>query len=379
MKASISHPGRRWTIFCSVVDNFGDIGVCWRLARTLAVHHRQHVQLRVDDWEALRRLCPDTSAQPVPCSIDGVELIPWAHEAVVEADVVVEAFACELPEIVLHAMARRRPPPTWINLEYLSAEDWVEGCHRMCSPHPQLPLLKHFFFPGFTPRTGGLLREPSLLSARDAVIDDRTACRALLSARTGIEVGEDVLAVSLFCYAQAPLPALLDIWASGERPVLLLVPEGCSTDALTRHFGAAPGRPGSYHRDRALQVVVLPFTDQDTYDRLLWACDLNFVRGEDSFVRAQWAARPFVWQVYPQREHAHRDKLDAFMVRFGDGLDAKSTQTLTAFWRAWNGFGEVVTTWADFAAALPALQAHGRAWATRQAALPDLASSLVDF
>lgn len=379
MKASTSRARHRWTIYCSVVDNFGDIGVCWRLSRTLAVHHRQHVQLRVDDWEALHRLCPATPARPLPCNIDGVELIPWTHAALFEADIVVEAFACELPQTVLQAMAHRRPPPIWINLEYLSAEDWVEGCHRMRSPHPQLPLVKHFFFPGFTPRTGGLLREPGLLSARDAVLEDRAACRSQLSARAGIELGEDVLVISLFCYAHAPLSALLQIWASGDLPVLLLAPEGCATETLSRHFGVAPGRPGSRHRDRALQLIVLPFTDQDAYDRLLWACDLNFVRGEDSFVRAQWATQPFVWQVYPQREDAHRDKLEAFIARFEDGLDARGARAMTMFWRAWNGFGDVVTAWPDFVASQQVLQAHGKVWASRQAALPDLASSLVEF
>tara|TARA_R110002049_G_scaffold50177_4_gene142627 strand:- start:3790 stop:4761 length:972 start_codon:yes stop_codon:yes gene_type:complete len=318
----------------------------------------------------------------LPCNIDGVDLIPWTPMAVhdeIDADIVIEAFAFDLPEIVLQAMARRHPAPIWINLEYLSAQDWVEGCHRMCSPHARLPLIKHFFFPGFTPRTGGLLREPGLFEARDALVGDRLACRAELASRTGIELGDEVLAISMFCYEQAPLPVLLETWANGDRPVALLVPHGCATDVLANHFGVDPGVPGSRHRDRALQLVVLPFTDQDTYDRLLWACDLNFVRGEDSFVRAQWAARPFVWQVYPQHEDAHRDKLEAFFDQFLPGLDEAASEALATFWRAWNGFGDPAASWPEFAAYLHALQTHGRVWAERQAALPDLASALVDF
>ena len=100
----------------------------------------------------------------------GVEVRHWAVSLpeVEPARVVIEAFACELPERHLQAMAQQQPRPAWINLEYLSAEDWVVGCHAMASPHPRLPLVKHFFFPGFDEATGGLLREPGLLARRDA-------------------------------------------------------------------------------------------------------------------------------------------------------------------------------------------------------------------
>ena len=45
---------RTWDIFCSVVDNFGDIGVCWRLARRLSAGLGQQVRLWVDDLAADR-------------------------------------------------------------------------------------------------------------------------------------------------------------------------------------------------------------------------------------------------------------------------------------------------------------------------------------
>jgi uncharacterized repeat protein (TIGR03837 family) len=61
---------------------------------------------------------------------------------------------------------------------------------------------------------------------------------------------------------------------------------------------------------------VIPFIAQDDHDKLLWSCDINFVRGEDSSVRAQWAARPFVWHLYPQSEQAHLAKLRAFTDRY---------------------------------------------------------------
>ncbi|HNH62983.1 MAG TPA: elongation factor P maturation arginine rhamnosyltransferase EarP, partial [Thauera aminoaromatica] len=162
----------RWEIFCQVVDNFGDIGVCWRLATDLARRGGGAVRLWVDEWEALRRICPAAAAvdERAGGSVQGVELRRWtsAFVPLVPGEIVVEAFACELPAAQLEAMAALRQAPLWINLEYLSAEAWVAGCHGMASPHPRLPLVKNFFFPGFDAGTGGLPREADLLARRDA-------------------------------------------------------------------------------------------------------------------------------------------------------------------------------------------------------------------
>jgi uncharacterized repeat protein (TIGR03837 family) len=107
------------------------------------------------------------------------------------------------------------------------------------------------------------------------------------------------------------------------------------------------------------------------------------VRGEDSFVRAQWAAHPFVWQIYPQADEAHRDKLEAFLARYSAGLPQATADALAQFWRAWNDCADHGTTpaaaWPAFADALPALAAHARAWCEAQAALPDLADRLTKF
>jgi uncharacterized repeat protein (TIGR03837 family) len=370
----------RWSIFCRVVDNFGDIGVCLRLGRTLAVHHHQRVHLRVDDWNALRRLYPGAPSRPSPCTIDGVHVLPWSSNCddVTDCDVVVEAFACELPAAVLATMAARSPAPAWINLEYLSAEAWVGGCHRMRSPHPRLPLVKHFFFPGFDAATGGLLREPDLFARRDEFRYGNGPAD-WIARRTGKASDEAALRVSLFAYEQPQLESLLRCWGGAERPVHVLVPEGRIVGALARHFGTPALHAGCRLHDRALCIDILPFLTQDDYDRLLWACDLNFVRGEDSFLRAQWAARPFVWHVYAQQDDAHLAKLDAFTKRLVEGLDAPTAAALRGFWQAWNGRGDVVEHWPAFDSALCALHAHGDHWARALATQPELAASLVEF
>lgn len=371
---------RSWEIFCRVVDNFGDIGVCWRLARILAAEHGLRVRLWVDAWDAFSRLAPEAGQSPGEARLGGVEIRQWpaAFPQVEPAEVVIEAFACEVPESHLEAMAARRPAPVWINLEYLTAEDWIAECHRLRSPHPRLPLVKHFFFPGFTDDTGGLLREEGLLEVRDAFLAEGSG-RAALLARLGIEPPPpDTLVVSLFAYTLPQLEAMLRLWSEAPRPMLLLVPEG----RVVAELGRALGRPlaaGGQVRRGALTVAVVPFSAQDGYDRLLWACDLNFVRGEDSFVRAQWAGHPFVWQIYAQAEDAHGVKLEAFLDRHCVGLGESAATALRAFWQAWNGNGDAAAAWPAFAAALPEIAAHARDWSRRQAAMPDLATKLVLF
>src|SRR3954468_5210062 len=160
----------RWDVFCRVVDNFGDVGVSWRLARALAADHGKQVRLWLDDFTVLAKLRPEIDPRYDVQSLEGVEVVRLREPFVVDyvADVVVETFGCDPPVAYVEAMARRDPKPRWINLEYLSAEDWVEGSHGLPSPNPRLPLVKHYFFPGFSARTGGLLRERSLLARRDA-------------------------------------------------------------------------------------------------------------------------------------------------------------------------------------------------------------------
>ena len=171
----------RWDIFCSVVDNYGDIGVTWRLARQLVAEHGLAVRLWVDDLGAFVRLCPQADAQAPRQIQQGVEICLWrADWQVVEpADVVIEAFACELPAAYIEAMAKRKRKVLWLNLEYLSAEDWVEGCHGLPSLQSN-GLSKFFFFPGFTAGSGGLLRERELLTQRWAFQADEGTRLAFL-------------------------------------------------------------------------------------------------------------------------------------------------------------------------------------------------------
>ncbi|MFT0169147.1 elongation factor P maturation arginine rhamnosyltransferase EarP [Paraburkholderia mimosarum] len=370
-------------IFCAVIDNFGDIGVCWRLARQLAHEHGWQVRLFVDDLHAFDKLCPALDTSRATQSVEGVLIEHWhepehAGDTLQIADVVIEAFACELPPVYVAAMAERGRKPVWLNLEYLSAEDWVADFHLRPSPHPRYALAKHFFFPGLGPGTGGVLKERTLDASRaDFERSPQTRAAWWRHATGGPPPAPEATVISLFAYENLAVAPLLEQWRDGARPVVLLVPEGRISGALARFFGMPAFGAGSQATRGALRAHALAFTEQRGYDPLLWASDLNFVRGEDSFVRAQWAARPFVWHIYPQADDAHLPKLDAALAHYGRTLPEAPRAALERFWHAWNGRG--IPDWADFLQNLPAYAARAKAWAGELAQVGDLAANLAEF
>ena len=387
-------PPERWDVFCRVVDNYGDVGVSWRLARQLAAEHGKRVRLWLDDLTVLAKLRPEIDPRYDLQPLEGVEVArlrePFAGAEV--ADVVVETFGCDPPEAYVLAMAARTPRPRWVNLEYLSAEEWVEGSHALPSPNPRLPLVKHYYFPGFTARTGGLLRERGLVARRRAFQADARGQAAFWKSVAGRVPPARALKVSLFGYSGAPYDGLVRSVASYPGPVWLVAPEGVAATALGDREPAHPTirrnrRDGGERREG--EVVVVPFLPQDRYDELLWACDVNFVRGEDSFVRAQWAGRPFVWHIYPQDDGAHWVKLAAFLRLYTEPLDRVRAAAVTGLWEAWNrregseppgGVPPgVAQAWAEFIGRREALSAHAEAWCEALAARRDLTEQLVDF
>ncbi len=354
-----------WDIFCHVIDNWGDLGVCWRLASNLAARG-QRVRLWADQPEPLDWMAPGARAGAHP----GIEVRHWPRTdpaalppALPPGDVLIEAFGCEIAPAWVAALQPEsdpgEPQRVWLNLEYLSAESYVERCHRLASPVMSGPLVgrgKWFFYPGFTPATGGLLREPGLMAQRAAFE------RGAWLHGQGLPDGADdnhAPRVTLFCYEPARLPELL------RDPAL----DGA-------HWLVAPGRPAA-----ALEQVwdanfelparrcPLPHVAQPDFDRLLWASDLNLVRGEDSLVRALWAGQAFVWHIYPQHDDAHHLKLEAFL----DWLDAPTS--LRAFHRVWNGLVDAPLPPIDLAA----WQACALAARDRLLQQDDLASQLLGF
>jgi len=319
-----------WDIFCRVIDNFGDIGVCWRLAAELG-RRGLTVRLWTDDSTALAWMAPGGAP--------GVQVLAWTASPpdLAPGDVVIEAFGCVPPDRFVARMATAQPRPVWINLEYLSAEPYVERSHGLASPQfsgPGAGLNKWFFYPGFTPATGGLLQcgaAPARAQAPDDDAAAAAACAWVAAQGWAAVPGEQALTV--FCYDNPALPALLQ--ALSAQPTLLRLPPGPARAQL-RALQQTSALPPT------LRLIDLPYLPQPEFDRLLAAADLNLVRGEDSFVRAQCAASaPFVWQIYPQHDGAHSAKLEAFLHRYLAGQPADLAGPVRAVFRAFNGLASL--------------------------------------
>lgn len=368
-----------WDIFCRVIDNYGDIGVCWRLARQLANEYPFQVRLWVDELPALTQIWPgaeNTTQQ----QLENVDVRRWTADfdnTIEPADVVIEAFACEIPSSYLMAMKAKTSHTHWFNLEYLSAEDWVEGCHGLLSPHPQLGLKKAFFFPGFTLKTGGLIKERELFRMRDSFLEKKTNQLKLLE-KIDTTPSPDELLISLFGYENSAVASLINAWIVSPIPVLCLLP----TSKILTSVNIALGRAlklGDSFVSGNLHLKVIPFLSQAEYDQLLWMCDINFVRGEDSFVRAQWAAKPFIWHIYPQEDNAHTDKLNAFLSLYLQGVREDVADAIGDLWRQWNSAGDPALAWNKCLIDRQKWLKHSQNWSLQLNSLGDLASNMVQF
>ncbi|MCZ4338098.1 elongation factor P maturation arginine rhamnosyltransferase EarP [Shewanella colwelliana] len=381
---------QHWDIFCAVVDNYGDIGVTWRLAKQLSAEYQLTIHLWVDDLASFSHILPALDPSSPQQMFNGVTILKWDQPLSIgytPGAVLIEAFACELPRELFEQIENCRQrdtfiPPLWLNLEYLSAEPWIEGCHGLPSLQNS-GLKKYFYFPGFTKKTGGLICEHALASERDQWQSD-PQYRQQLFAQLGLEgISDTDKVISVFSYETQALASLCQQWSQSDRKIHALIPKGRSLNCLAPILGAEleAVQVGQAIRYGALTIHILPMTDQDGYDRLLWSCDFNIVRGEDSFLRAQWAAKPFIWHIYPQEEDYHLIKLDAFMQVYCNNLSPEIASTWQALNLAFNqgDTKRVITHWERLNLVNLPLQQHAKQWPIDALIDADLARRLVQF
>lgn len=379
MQSSFS---RHAVIFCTVIDNFGDIGVCWRLARQL--HHEQQwqVTLYVDDLPSFRRICPALDESQSGQTVQGIHVVHWRADrlqlpaALSTIDLCIEAFACEVPVAFIQALNQANPSALWVNLEYLTAESWAADCHLLPSPQRGVRLAKYFFFPGFTGQTGGLLREQSVVAQAERVAAAPDQHAAYWRQLDLTPPPANSFVISLFAYSQRGISSWLALLETAERPVHIWVADGALAQALRAEYPAlADGR----YQQGQLSIEIMPFVAQPDYDLLLALCDLNFVRGEDSVIRAHWAGKPFIWQIYRQQDAAHLDKLRAFLQL----MLADSAEDLREFilqlHLAWEQETDFAACWPEFFRRYSEIAQYSKIWQQKLIQQQDLVSNLVRF
>ena len=377
----------RWDVICRVVDHYGDAGVCLRLARRLAASPGSQIRLVADRPQVVLDLIqPPPPGDAVSGWRDrsGVLICGW-DATPRRVDVLLETFGSDMPPALLEDMSARHAAgqvtPVWMDLQHLSAEAWVEGCHGLPSPRPG-GLTRWFLFPGFTGETAGLPGPqtpapmlPDALAALLTGLEAKDTAASPAGVREDLPSSERPLLASAFCYRESPLPALLDAMQKGPRDVRMAIPAGMPGDLGGRPLGS---RPGSAWHHGHLTLVRIPFVDQDLYDGILATCDLNLVRGEDSFVRAQWAAKPLLWAAYRQPGDAHLDKVAAWLERctippawaalhgWYNGGMGSTAEPPVGLWHAAVGDFESARIWAGD-------------WQARLLALPRVEETLTDF
>lgn len=345
-------------VFCRVVDNLGDAGVSWRLCRQLAEDKSLQVRLIMDAPKVLEHFVLPTS--PDAAWLRSGQITVCEQAPAEPADLVIETFACDVPLDYAERMASRSPQSLWINLEYLSAEEWVDGCHGLPSPHPRLPITRWFFFPGFTGRTGGLLKESRYDEHRTATLLARPEKPRPFT-------------VSVLSYPHASLLRLLEVWDAQSDPIHARIFAGPQQDLVRTWQQARPLK--------SLDIDYLPWVSQDELDEILITSDFNVVRGEDSFVRAQWAGRPFLWDIYPTDDGAHLIKMAAFMQRYRFGMEASLAEAMGGLWQAWVRRQDdlLAAAWALGRLKFKAWQAHAEAWRVSGLPKPGLVDQLWAF
>lgn len=308
-------------IFCKVIDNFGDAGVVYRFAREFkAAYPHFRVRVFIDDLRALHQIEPGINLTAEVQDFESIRYICMRDigldtaEALGTAEIMIEAFACHIPEPLMK-MAMHRSSLI-INLEYLSAEDWVEGYHLKESLLPEGHARKFFFMPGFTTATGGLILNSRLQRQRSELIKNRAAFlnQQISLGKSGpVDIGNKLVG-TVFTYERGFDTFIKELQEIGQQTVLLIFGEKSRAGFLSslQRLGVSVPENDFCEYGR-VQFVIMPFTRQHDYDSLLCCADFNIVRGEDSLSRAVLSGKPFIWNAYLQQDRYQLVKTEALM------------------------------------------------------------------
>ena len=304
-------------IFCEIIDNYGDIGVVYRTAKELQkIFPESKIRVflnRLDEFKKINSQVIDLPSQ----NIDGIEYITFDYlrdnaNKLLTAQVIIEAFGCQIPEEYIEIAYDNSE--LLINLEYLSAEDWIEDFHLQSSPLGRGKLKKVFFMPGFTEKSGGVIADSNYLERIQKVLENKEFYeKKYLS---DIEDRENKIVGTLFSYEKNFTPLLEDLKKLDKDVVILAMGEKTqdSLRKILKNFSIEDFRNSLKYGK--IEIRFLNFLNQEEYEELINIVDFNFVRGEDSFIRAVLTGKPYMWHIYCQEEYAHMDKIEGFLDKY---------------------------------------------------------------
>ena len=313
-------------IFCEIIDNFGDIGVVYRISKELKkIFQNVRIRMvlnRLEEFKAINKKVKDIDFQ----EIDGLICVTEKYvkenaETFGTADVFIEAFGCNVPEEYIKRA--KENSKLWINLEYLSGEKWVEDFHLCESLIDSKTLKKIFFMPGFSEKSGGVIIDSGFLERMKFGKENRDEVFKKYFKDFDLK---DKFIGTVFSY-EKNFENLLETLKNYEKEtVLLLMGEKTQksfSEILKKNLTEDYGNIVKYGK---ITMIYSDFFSQEEYEEIISASDFNFTRGEDSFVRGIILGKPFMWHIYLQEEKAHMDKIKAFTERFKESVEVSEEE-----------------------------------------------------
>lgn len=293
-------------IFCNVIDNFGDAGVVYRFAKELKkAETDKEIRIFLNRYDEFAAINPKIDINKKNQLIDGIFYLLREEKEVgnvVPADVIIETFGCDIDEIYLEKINKKT---VILNLEYLSAESWVEEYHKMQSFTSNTNIKKYFFMPGFTEKTGGLIVSS----------DKKEMSRDILREYYKGSIGDKKIG-TIFSY-EHNFENLIEYILNLKEEYLLLIMGEKSKESFRKSMDEnfIQIEEWNFKKDN-LEILFMPFVTQEKYDEIISVTDFNFVRGEESLARAALSGIPFIWHAYLQEDMVHMDKVNAFLEIF---------------------------------------------------------------
>lgn len=312
-------------IFCEIIDNFGDIGVVYRVAKELKKIYNNQVKIRVifNRIDEFLKINPSAKNLEIQ-EIEGI--FYYTYEYVKKnictfstANVIIEAFGCTIPEEYMNVAYNNSD--LILNLEYLSAEDWVEDFHLQESILGKGKLRKFFFMPGFTEKTGGIITDSLYLDRITKVKNNLSEYRKKYL--KNIDNYDNKLIGTVFTYEKNFAPLMRDL-KKLDREVALLAMGEKTQESFKEFFKKNfVEKLGNIYKYGKIEIEFYDFLSQEEYEELINVVDFNFVRGEDSFIRAVLTGKPYLWHIYCQKEFVHMDKLQGFLDKYRAQVQGK--------------------------------------------------------
>lgn len=309
------------TVLCKVVDNFGDIGVVWRLCCQLSNQIKKEnftskINLIVDDLASFNKICNSVDSNKSFQIVENINIFNWNDEKLCydefskndgeNLSVILEVFQCGRPlwmEKILFEEKLNRTVQI-IMIDYLTAEKYAEDFHCLQSLTRSSKVQKVNFMPGFTNKTGGLIIDSEWEHFCDYKNNKTLLC---------------------FTYDRN-WDALANACKKSNYIEKVLIAPGKGFESLKKSFYS------NFIKDSNLKIEELSFMNQNEWDKMLKNCGVLFIRGEESMSRACLSGIPFVWHAYPQSDEYQLIKVRALLERMSIHFKCEDFKIIEKVW-----------------------------------------------